>query len=429
MRTLLSLIVASIIAIVLWTNFINQDLSSERSQNSSEGKQSVQSSATLSDRDSAAEEVRAVAIKISNLEQSIEQLNAENYLERDKLRSEYMGMIEDLHLTLEAINQNLSNPRHYDTIDSLDYRVNQLETQYQQQDTTAQPELQSPYKFKWHQSEDVEIDPFGLVSSKPTSFTDLSDPLLDANVVNPHYTIPPTTTLFNATALTALVGRVPSGGNLQDPWRFKIIVGSENLAANGHRIPGLSGMLLAGTARGDMTLSCVSGNIDVATFIFSDGSIHTTQSNSDGRSISSGLGWISDEFGNPCIPGELKSNALNYLAQSTLVNALGGTAAALANAQTETTTVETRGDKIESIVGNLDEYVAGYAVSESLSGVSQWLTERQLDSFDAIYVPAGHAVAVHIEEPILIDRTPLARKVKNFEGKNKFLSANNSGFD
>ena len=430
MRTFFWLTTALIVGVIFWINLTSDERSNENDTKFSGKSRNNLELSLLTDRDSAAEEVRAVATKISNLEQSIEQQHSQNNFERSKLRSEYLGLINDVHSTLESINRDLANQQFNQNVESLESRLELLESYYQQQDADVYVEQKTSSKFIWHESDENFVDSFGLTLSNQVEsqhqFSALTD---ESDNVNPHYTIPPTTTLLNATALTALVGRIPVSGNLQDPWRFKIIIGSENLAANGHKIPGLSGMLAAGTARGDLTLSCVSGNIDVATFIFSDGSIHTTKKNINTETIFSGLGWISDEFGNPCIPGELKSNAMNFLAQSTLINSLGATAEALANAQTQTTTIGNSGDKIEAITGNLDDYFAGYAVSESLSGVANWVTDRQLGSFDAIYIPAGKPVAIHIEEPLYIDYTPISRKVKNFEKQTHSSYTNNSRID
>ena len=78
--------------------------------------------------------------------------------------------------------------------------------------------------------------------------------------------------------MTALIGRIPIKGNVDDPYPFKVIVGSDNLAANGLEIPGLDGMIFTGNAIGDWTLSCVRGEIHSVTFVFEDGTIRTLSS-------------------------------------------------------------------------------------------------------------------------------------------------------
>src|SRR5690606_3898091 len=74
----------------------------------------------------------------------------------------------------------------------------------------------------------------------------------------PYYTIPARATGFDAVALTALIGRVPVSGSVVDPFPVKLVLGQDNLAANGHHIPGLDGIILDGIAQGDWTLGCVS---------------------------------------------------------------------------------------------------------------------------------------------------------------------------
>ena len=384
-----------------------------------------QNSPRMSDRDSAAEEVRAVATKITNLEQTIDTQQTANHSERERLRSEIERKLEKVRRSIEEKKQENSIEEILSSVNMLSTRVQELEFQQIDQTTGKEHQQTSLPKFVWRTSEDMQSptqldDPFAnhfLGYSTDSTTIDNQTPELTSSTIYPHYTIPPTTTLLNATALTALVGRIPVKGRLQDPWRFKIIIGSENLAANGHRIPQLAGMLWAGTARGDFSLSCVSGNVDTATFIYLDGTIQTSRAEVNPEISTSGLGWISDEFGNPCISGELKSNALNYLTQSTLVNTAQATADALSNAQTESRFDAKTGESTTSVVGDIEKFIAGYATRESLTEVSQWLNDRQLNSFDAIYIPAGQHVAIHIEEPISIDYDPSGRKTRQF-GKN-----------
>lgn len=372
----------------------------------------------MADRDSAAEEVRAVATKISNLEQIMENQNLESRKKQDEFEFEIEERYEKIRNAIENNQQPETNRQLMATLDNLASRIQQIE----QQDKITEQDIEigrdQHSDFVWYFSDSFEQNLFegnfkdiSLSNNSQSTNIRSSQQFTQTPQVNPHYTIPPTTTLLNATALTALVGRIPVQGKIQDPWRYKIIVGPENLAANGHRIPQLAGMIWVGTARGDLALSCVSGNLDTATFIFFDGSIQTARNHSESADSKGGLGWISDEYGNPCIEGELKSNALQYLTQSTLIDTTKATADALANAQTESRLEPNTGETNTSIVGDVDKFVAGYAVEESLDEISQWLKDRQLSSFDAIYVPAGKKVAIHVEEPIFIDYEPTGRKV------------------
>ncbi|MCF0022255.1 TIGR03752 family integrating conjugative element protein, partial [Stutzerimonas stutzeri] len=130
------------------------------------------------------------------------------------------------------------------------------------------------------------------------------------------YTVPSNSTLMGSIAMTALIGRVPIDGTVNDPYPFKVVIGPDNLTANGIDIPDVAGAVVSGTASGDWTLSCVRGQIRSITFVFEDGTIRTLPEesgrNSNNRSDTStqgGLGWISDPHGIPCVSGERRSNA------------------------------------------------------------------------------------------------------------------------
>jgi integrating conjugative element protein (TIGR03752 family) len=234
----------------------------------------------------------------------------------------------------------------------------------------------------------------------------------------PFYTVPRNSTLMGATAFTALVGRIPVGGKVQDPMPFKILVGHKNLAANGWSVPRVRGMVFSGTAVGDWTLSCVTGKVDSVTFVFDDGTVHTLSADEKGRSqdrdlpgaSSRELGWISDAQGIPCVSGERITNAPTYLAQRAGIMALGAAGEAAASAQT-TSLVNSTGGITSSVTGELGQYVLGKTVSGGAEEVSRWLAERQAQSFDAVFVRPGAPVAVHIDRELRIDWDPNGRKI------------------
>ena len=244
------------------------------------------------------------------------------------------------------------------------------------------------------------------------------------NTALPVYTVPRNATLIGSTGMTALVGRVPIQGQVRDPMPFKVITGKENLAANGLRIPGIEGMIWSGTAVGDWTLSCVTGKLESVTFVFEDGTIQTlssddkasTNNQRGGSSGSSGgnnkrpLGWISDARGIPCITGERKTNAPAFLTQRIGVMALE--AAGEASAQAETTTLINDSGSATSVVsGETGKYVLGKTLSGGSDEVAQWLRERQAQSFDAVFVPAGVELAIHVDHELPIDFHSNGRKL------------------
>src|SRR3990167_9098043 len=142
----------------------------------------------------------------------------------------------------------------------------------------------------------------------------------------PVYTIPENATLLGSVAMTALIGRVPVDGTVNDPYPFKVLVGPENLTANCIDLPEVAGAVMSGTASGDWTLSCVRGQVQSITFMFTDGTIRTvpepravvsrntaSAQNSNTERIRGGLGYLSDPYGIPCIAGVRRSNAQQYL--------------------------------------------------------------------------------------------------------------------
>ncbi|ABA57165.1 conserved hypothetical protein [Nitrosococcus oceani ATCC 19707] len=235
------------------------------------------------------------------------------------------------------------------------------------------------------------------------------------NTALPVYTVPRNATLIGSTGMTALVGRVPIQGQVRDPMPFKVITGKENLAANGLRIPGVEGMIWSGTAIGDWTLSCVTGKLESVTFVFEDGTIQTLSSDENQLGGSSGnsdrpLGWISDARGIPCITGERKTNAPAFLAQRIGVMALQ--AAGEAAAQSETTTLISDSGTATSVVsGETGKYVLGKTLGGGSDEVAQWLRERQAQSFDAVFVPAGIELAIHVDHELPIDFHSNGRKL------------------
>jgi len=237
--------------------------------------------------------------------------------------------------------------------------------------------------------------------------------------VRPVYTIPKNATLVGARAFTALIGRVPVGedARVTDPYFFKVIVGRDNLAANGHEIPELAYAVASGEAIGDWTLGCVSGDVTSLTFVFADGRIVTVP---EARDVSDGgsgtrpirLGGLSYDHGNPCVAGERITNAAAHLGQSAAVLTLGAAAEGLAAAQT--TTVAGGAGGAQTVVdGDLGRYVAGSGLAGAAREVARWLRERQAQSYDAVYVPPGARVAVHVDEALHIDYDPAGRRVRH----------------
>ena len=261
----------------------------------------------------------------------------------------------------------------------------------------------------------------------------------------PYFTIPENATLGRSTAMTTMVGRVPIDGRVQDPMQFKLVVDRDNLAASGQYVPDdISGAVISGIAVGDMALSCTEGLIQSITFVFDDGTIRTVSQRSNGASTGFGssggggggssggggvggqslaaaskLGWISDEFGNPCIPGKFVTNAPAYLSDVVGAKALSAIGGALAAAQTTTTSGSSAlgGTTSSTVTGNQGQFVLGKVASSGSDELVNWLTKRLNNSFDAVVVRAGTRVAVHIDQAITIDKDPEGRKLDYARGR------------
>ena len=230
--------------------------------------------------------------------------------------------------------------------------------------------------------------------------------------IEPVITIPSNATLIDSTALTALIGRVPLEGRVRDPMPFKVLTGNVNLAANGATIEDIEGMIWSGWAVGDWTLACISGYVDSVTFVFADGTIHSIESAQNSGDSSQALGWISDAYGNPCIPGNRKSNAGSFILQQSLLNT--SSAASDTAASLETTQNLSPTGAIQSLVtGDTSRYVLGKTLAGSLRSTSDWLAQRAEQEFDAVLLPSGHRIAIHVEQEIQINYDRNGRKLKH----------------
>lgn len=227
----------------------------------------------------------------------------------------------------------------------------------------------------------------------------------------PIYTLPVTTMLNDAVLITPMIGKVPIGNNVNDPYRFQLELGETNLAANGHRIPGVAKVIAAGTAFGNREQSCVRGNIHTLTFIFRDGRIHTVSSGSGASNrASGGLAYIADPWGKPCIRGEYINNSVDYLKSRSGAAFLQGLAAAYGDAQI-TRQTDSNGLREAFVSGNTYQYAAAFGLSNTANEIANYVRERALGAFDVVYVPQAQKVQLVVEQQINIDYDTKARKV------------------
>lgn len=224
--------------------------------------------------------------------------------------------------------------------------------------------------------------------------------------ITPVFTIPKDSVLYDAVALTALIGRIPVEGTTPDPYPVKILIGKENLAANGHDLPEIKGMIFSGLGIGDWNLSCVSARLFSATFIFEDGSIvnHT--------STNTPLGYISDTKGVQCVSGVFRTNAPRFLRNRVGLAGLGAAGSALASTQFAQQQSGLTGSTTSTFTGNINKLVGGTVIQSATDEVSQWLLDRQKQSFDAVIVNPGAKVSIHIDHTLAIDYSERHRKLR-----------------
>ena len=247
---------------------------------------------------------------------------------------------------------------------------------------------------------------------------------LNTPALEPRYTVPRNATLIGSTSMTALIGRIPRQGEVQDPFPFKVIVGADNLAANGIEIPGVDGMIFSGTATGDWALSCVRGTVHSVTFVFTDGTIRTVSSDDNSlQQLNRGqgnnartqfnnrpLGWISDRRGIPCVSGTRISNAIDYLAGRMLARAVEAGGKAFSQKQVTNQTSGALGVTTSVITGDAAKFAGLNALSGSASELSDYLRERAAQTFDVVYVDTGVELAIHIDIELPIDMTRMDDK-------------------
>ena len=221
--------------------------------------------------------------------------------------------------------------------------------------------------------------------------------------------------------MTALIGRVPIDGTVNDPYPFKVLVGPDNLTANGIDIPDVAGAVFSGTASGDWTLSCVRGQVRSITFVFNDGTIRTIPEDREGNQQNNqqrdGLGWISDPHGIPCVSGERRSNAQQYLGSQALITAAGAGAASLIKSDSGSVAVVANSNGSLGTVGISGNEAMGRILAGGVRDMADWVNKLYGQAFAAVYVQPGAKVAVHLEQPLDIDYDAKGRQVHHRIGE------------
>ena len=83
--------------------------------------------------------------------------------------------------------------------------------------------------------------------------------------------------------------------------------------------------------------------------------------------------------------------------------------------------VSDAGNTTNSVTGDTGTYVLGKTLSGGSDEVSQWLLERQSQSFDAVFVPAGTRIAIHVDHELPIDLESTGRKLNHATPLDPFI--------
>ncbi|MFC5079630.1 hypothetical protein VTH8203_00849 [Vibrio thalassae] len=235
----------------------------------------------------------------------------------------------------------------------------------------------------------------------------------------PIYTVPANSTLFGSVGMSALLGRVPINNEVSNPFRFKVLVGNDNLATNGLYIPNIQSMVASGEAYGDFTLECVRGNLDKITFTFNDGTVRQIIGEVNENNIRESLGWISDKDGVPCIPGQYITNFPSYMAKQAALTGASSFAASLANSAV-TTSTNADGVTVEVVQDSLQK-AAGDGITNGTDEISKWHAERQQSAFDVVFVETGTPLVLNIEQSLHIDYELDGRKLYHQANAEEYL--------
>lgn len=249
--------------------------------------------------------------------------------------------------------------------------------------------------------------------------------------VKQYRTIPKRATGFEAVAMTAMIGTVPVGGKIQDPFPVKLILGDDNFSSNGMGIPGLKGIVIDGIARGNWNLSCVSVTLTGATFTFADGRVQPMDFNRDqGKENGSGggdsknnivspfaenegsrgIGYISNPQGVPCIPGRRITDAHKQLFTMGVLGAGKSYFDAKAAAET-TSTRNPLGGSSSDVTGDKATFVNNTTYANTVGTVMDFYSKRMRDSFDVIYAEPNQKVMVHFTQDLYVDYHSDQRKL------------------
>lgn len=224
----------------------------------------------------------------------------------------------------------------------------------------------------------------------------------------PMLTIPENTRFFNAKARSTILGRIPRGGTVQEPFEFQVELSGDNVTPGGFVVPGLAKMVMRGIATGDAALKCARGNILSLTIVYDDGTI--TQIGGAERSSSNRpLATILDAYATECVPGKEVGNELVYSGAQLGANAIQSVANAKAQAQLNS--IDTGGGVTTNVEGSDTAFIGAELIAGLGEAGSDLLANRYANVFNAIMVPLDTSLIVEFKQQININYAKDGRKI------------------
>ena len=357
--------------------------------------------------DEAAEEVRAVATGMRRLEEGISDQGAQlrefsesllqvshrvEQLEKHQQKQEASASEPSLSPSTTAEASALSPDGEAFDLDTLTHQA-LADVASSSADTSPDRSL-------------IWVEPINSGGIFHRNLESVADSLMvaDESGGRPRFFIPPS--ILAGLSLTALVGRIPRGGAVQDPWPFVAVSQADNLTANGMRLPQLRGILWRGVVRGDAVLSCSSASIRSLVYVFDDGVFHVAKAPEQ-----EGFGYLADKSGNPCLTGEIHTTAPESMGTHLLASVLAGAGGAFAESQVRRST--SAGTETARVEGDAFSYLLGQTVQGAASTYGDYLLRYANDTWDAVVVPAGREVDIHITDAIPVIYSPTQRIHEN----------------
>jgi integrating conjugative element protein (TIGR03752 family) len=115
----------------------------------------------------------------------------------------------------------------------------------------------------------------------------------------------------------------------------------------------------------------------------------------------------------PCVSGERRSNAQQYLGSQALITAAGAGAASLIKSDNGSVAVVANSNGSLGTVGISGNEAMGRILAGGVRDMADWVNKLYGQAFAAVYVQPGAKVAVHLEQPLNIDYDAKGRRVNH----------------